>query len=133
MYVDLSAEDRLGFVELLHRRADYASSLLDSSDLEIGREFSFKDGFVAIVKRYNIKNGINFHVVKSRSNKFEVRYAMRDNKYGWKIMASVKKKTELWTIKKYTAAHTCVAASTALRQHGYSREEKPTEVIYVTR
>ncbi|KAH1129438.1 hypothetical protein J1N35_000816 [Gossypium stocksii] len=58
--VDLSVEDALEFVKLPHRRLDHASSSLDSGDLEVGKEFSSKDHFVAIVKRYNIRMGYTF-------------------------------------------------------------------------
>lgn len=56
-YVDLSTEDGLEFSKLPDKSSGHASYLLDSSDLEEGKEFSFKDGFVAAVKRYNIKKG----------------------------------------------------------------------------
>ncbi|KAK5838224.1 hypothetical protein PVK06_006951 [Gossypium arboreum] len=44
-----SEEDGLEFAEL-QRRSGHASSSLDSGDLEVGKEFSTKDGFVAAVK-----------------------------------------------------------------------------------
>ncbi|KAK5770834.1 hypothetical protein PVK06_046990 [Gossypium arboreum] len=72
--VDLSAENGLEFAKLLHRRPGHASSSLDSSDLEVRKEFSSKYGFVAAMKQYNIKNGVNFNIVKSQSDKFEVKY-----------------------------------------------------------
>lgn len=77
--VNLSVEDGMEFKELPHRRPVHASSSLDSGDLEVEKEFSTKDRFVAIMKRYNIRNGLNFHVVKSRSEKFEVKCVMRDS------------------------------------------------------
>lgn len=63
--VDLSIEDGLEYAELPHKRSGHASSLLDSRYLEVGKEFSTKYGFFAVVKQYNIKNVVNFHVVKS--------------------------------------------------------------------
>ncbi|KAK5825518.1 hypothetical protein PVK06_020360 [Gossypium arboreum] len=56
--VDLFVEDGLEFVELPHKRLGNASSSLDSGDLVVGKEFSTIDGFIVVVKRYNIKNGV---------------------------------------------------------------------------
>ncbi|KAK5835577.1 hypothetical protein PVK06_011269 [Gossypium arboreum] len=71
--VNLHAKYGLEFLELPHRRPKHASSLLNVDDLQVGMEFSLKDDFVAIVMRYNIKHGVNFHVTKSQSEKFEVK------------------------------------------------------------
>ncbi|KAK5794189.1 hypothetical protein PVK06_035400 [Gossypium arboreum] len=76
---DLSIKDALEFAKLPYRRLGHTSSLLDSGDLEVGKEFSSKDGFVVVGKQYNIKNWVNFHIVKSRSDKFEAKCAMEDN------------------------------------------------------
>ncbi|KAK5846172.1 hypothetical protein PVK06_002444 [Gossypium arboreum] len=100
--VNLSIDDGFEFVELPHRRPGHASFSLDSGDLRVGNEFSTKDGFLTIVKRYSLKNGVNFHMVKSRSKKFEAKWVMRDSRCTWKIMAYFKKKTRLWMIKKLT-------------------------------
>ncbi|KAK5775478.1 hypothetical protein PVK06_043373 [Gossypium arboreum] len=53
--VDLSVNDELEFTELPHRKPSHASSSLDSGDLEVGKEFSTKDGFLAVVNLYSIK------------------------------------------------------------------------------
>ncbi|KAH1121248.1 hypothetical protein J1N35_004408 [Gossypium stocksii] len=87
---------------LPYRRPSYRGASLGSGDLEVGREFSNKVNFLAALKRYNIKNGVNFHVVKSKSEKFNRKCAVRDNSYSWKIMASVRKKIRLWMNKKLT-------------------------------
>lgn len=57
--VDLLTNDELEFEELRHRRLG-SSSLLDSCDLEVGKEFFTKDGFIATMKEYNIKNRVDF-------------------------------------------------------------------------
>lgn len=62
---DLSAKGGLEFSKLPHRRLGHTSSSLDIDDLEVKKEFSSKDAFVVLVKRYNIKNKINFYIVKS--------------------------------------------------------------------
>ncbi|KAH1031326.1 hypothetical protein J1N35_043500 [Gossypium stocksii] len=49
--VDLSTEVGLEFVELPHKWSGHMSSSLDLGDLEVGKEFSTEDGFVAVVKR----------------------------------------------------------------------------------
>ena len=54
-------------------------------------------------------NGVNYHVDKSKSEKFEAKCAVQDGTCSWKIMASLRKKTGLWEIKKYKGPHTCVA------------------------
>ncbi|KAH1122900.1 hypothetical protein J1N35_006060 [Gossypium stocksii] len=64
-----NAEDALLFAELPHRRLDHESASLDSSDLEVGELFSSKDSFLAALKQYNIKNGVNFYMVKFESKK----------------------------------------------------------------
>ncbi|KAH1098368.1 hypothetical protein J1N35_015289 [Gossypium stocksii] len=78
--VNLSSEDGLEFAELPYKRLGHASSLLDFGDLEVGKEFFTKDGFITTVKRYNINNMINFHAVKSRFKKFEAKGAILDSR-----------------------------------------------------
>ncbi len=70
--VDLSADDVLEFLDLPHRRRDRTSSSLDSGELEVGKEFSSKDSFLGALKQQSIMNGVNYHVVKSKFEKFEV-------------------------------------------------------------
>ncbi|KAH1129485.1 hypothetical protein J1N35_000863 [Gossypium stocksii] len=112
--VDLSIDDGVEFAELPHRRSGQTISSLDSGDLEVGKEFSTEDGFIFIVKRYKIKNEVNFYMVKSRSDKFKVKCVIRDSRCAWKIMISIKKKTGLWTTKKFTAPYTYFVTGTAL-------------------
>ncbi|KAH1083127.1 hypothetical protein J1N35_022888 [Gossypium stocksii] len=69
--VNLSIDNALELANLPHRRPGHRSTSLDSGDLEVGREFSSKDGFLAVLKRYNVKNGVNFHIVKSKLEKFK--------------------------------------------------------------
>lgn len=63
--VDLSAENGLEFSELPHKSLGNVSFSLDAGDLQVGMDFSSKDAFVTTVKRYNIKHGVNFYIVKS--------------------------------------------------------------------
>ncbi|XP_052874711.1 uncharacterized protein LOC128280562 [Gossypium arboreum] len=107
--VDLSADYTLEFPDLPHRTHDYASSLLDSSEFEVGKEFSNKDSFLGALKQHSINNSVNYHVVKSKSNKFEAKCAVQDGSCSWKIYASLRKRTGLWEIKKYKGPHTCAA------------------------
>ncbi|KAK5785358.1 hypothetical protein PVK06_039933 [Gossypium arboreum] len=72
--MDLLEKDGLEFVKLPPRRPGHTSFLWDSSNLELEKEFSTKDGFVTAVKRYNIKNKVNFYVVKSQSGKFKTKF-----------------------------------------------------------
>ncbi|KAH1092263.1 hypothetical protein J1N35_019520 [Gossypium stocksii] len=109
--VDLDVEFGLEFPELTHRRLNYTSSSLNVDDLQVGNEFSSKDVFVAVVKWYNIKYGVNFHVTKSRSEKYEVKCAKMTVYVRKKIMSSVRKKTRFWIIKKYNVPYTYVVAS----------------------
>ncbi|KAK5835508.1 hypothetical protein PVK06_011199 [Gossypium arboreum] len=106
--VDFAAEGKLEFLELPHKRLGHASSLTTFSDLEVRIEFSFKDTLAAIVKWYNIKHGVNFHVTKSQVEKYKAKRAMYGTICLWKIMASVRKKSKFWVIRKYTAPHTYV-------------------------
>lgn len=55
------------------------SSSTKFDDLQVGM-FSSKDAIVVVVRRYNIKHGVNFHVTKSRVEKYEVNCAKRDNR-----------------------------------------------------
>ena len=107
--VDLSQDDVLEFPDLPHRRSDRTGSLLNSSELEVGKEFSSKDSFLGALKQHNIHHGVNYNVVKSKSDKFEAKCAVQDGIYSWKIMASLKKRTGLWEIKKYKGPHTYVS------------------------
>ena len=59
-------------------------------------------------------NGVNYNVVKSKSDKFEPKYTVQDGTCSWKIMALVRKKTWLWEIKKYKGPHTCVVGTVSL-------------------
>ncbi|KAH1073928.1 hypothetical protein J1N35_026256 [Gossypium stocksii] len=68
---DVSTEDTLEFVDLPHKRLGHINAFSDSGDLEVGRELFSKDDFLTPLKRYSIKNGVNFYVVKFKSEKFE--------------------------------------------------------------
>ncbi|PPR93297.1 hypothetical protein GOBAR_AA27376 [Gossypium barbadense] len=107
--VDLSADDALEFPNLPHRTCDHTSSLLDSSEFEVGKEFSNKDSFLGALKQHSINNSVNYHVVKSKSDKFKANCAVQDESCSWKIYASLRKMTGLWEIKKYKGLHTCTA------------------------
>ncbi|KAK5794826.1 hypothetical protein PVK06_036076 [Gossypium arboreum] len=100
----MSTDDALEFPNLPHRRRGPTSSSLDSGDLEVGKEFSNKDGSLNALKQYSIKNEVNYHVVKSKCKKLEAKCIVRDGTCSWKIMASVKKMTGLWNINKFTGA-----------------------------
>ncbi|XP_052886906.1 uncharacterized protein LOC128295383 [Gossypium arboreum] len=104
--VDISQDDALEFPDLPHRRRDCTSSSLNSGELEVGKEFSNKDSFLGTLKQHSIINGVNYNVVKSKSNKFEAKCAVQDGTCSWKIMASLRKKIGL---KKYKGPHTCAA------------------------
>ncbi|KAH1072936.1 hypothetical protein J1N35_025264 [Gossypium stocksii] len=58
--MDLSVENGLEFAKLPHRRLGHESSSLDSGDLKVGKEYSSKDGFFLIVKRYSTKNRFDY-------------------------------------------------------------------------
>ncbi|PPS16998.1 hypothetical protein GOBAR_AA03578 [Gossypium barbadense] len=77
--VDLFQDDALEFLDLPHRRCDRTSSSLDSGEIEVGREFSNKDSFLAALKQHNIMNGVNYNVVKFKSDKFEAKCAVQDD------------------------------------------------------
>ncbi|KAH1121867.1 hypothetical protein J1N35_005027 [Gossypium stocksii] len=98
--VDLSEDDALEFPDLPHRRRDRVSSSLDSGQLEVGNEFSNKDSFLSALKQHSIMNEVNYNVVKSKSNKFEAKCAVKDGTCSRKIMASLRKRIGLWEIKK---------------------------------
>ncbi|KAK5837915.1 hypothetical protein PVK06_006642 [Gossypium arboreum] len=107
--VDLSADDALEFPDLPHRTRDHTSSLLDSSEFEVGKEFSNKDSFLGALKQHSINNSVNYHVVKSKSDKFKAKCTVQDGSCSWKIYASLRKKTGFWEIKKYKGPHTYAA------------------------
>ncbi|KAH1031892.1 hypothetical protein J1N35_044066 [Gossypium stocksii] len=69
----LQPNDALEFPDLPHRRHDHTSSSLDSDDLKVGKEFSSKDSFLGVLKQYSIMNEVNYHVVKSKSEKFKAK------------------------------------------------------------
>ncbi|PPS02950.1 hypothetical protein GOBAR_AA17707 [Gossypium barbadense] len=92
--VDISAEDALEFSDLPHRT-----------------KFSIKYSFLGALKQQSINHGVNYNVVKSKSEKFEAKCVVQDGTYSWKIMASFRKKAGLWEIKKYKGPHTSVAVS----------------------
>ncbi|KAH1091652.1 hypothetical protein J1N35_018909 [Gossypium stocksii] len=117
--VDLSADDALEFPDLQHRRCDRTSSSLYWGELEVSKEFSNKDSFLGALKQHSITNGVNYNVVKSKSNKFEAKCAVQYGTCSWKIMASVRKKTGLWKRKKYKGPHTCVASTVSLGVYGF--------------
>lgn len=96
--VDLLADDVLEFSDILHKRRDCTSSSLDSSELEVDKEFFNKDSFLDALKEHDIINGVNYNIVKFKSEKFEAKCAVQDDTCLWKIMASVRKKTGLWEI-----------------------------------
>ncbi|PPS02230.1 hypothetical protein GOBAR_AA18423 [Gossypium barbadense] len=94
--VDLSTDDALEFPDLPHRTRNHTSSLLDSSEFEVGKGFSNKDSFLGALKQHSINNGVNYHVVKSKSDKFKAKCAVQDRSCSWKIYTSLRKKTRLY-------------------------------------
>lgn len=74
--VDLSADDALEFPDLPHRLRDRTSSGVDFGDLQVGNQFTNKDNFIGALKQHSIKNGVNYHVIKSKSDKFEAKCAV---------------------------------------------------------
>ncbi|KAH1047796.1 hypothetical protein J1N35_038580 [Gossypium stocksii] len=76
--VDLPTDDALEFLDLQHKRRDRTSSSLDSGELEVGKEFSSKDSFLGTLKQYSIMNEVNYHMVKSTSEKFKAKCAVQD-------------------------------------------------------
>ncbi|KAH1047205.1 hypothetical protein J1N35_037989 [Gossypium stocksii] len=86
---------------LPYKRRDHASSSLDSGELEVGKDFFNKDSFLGALKQHSIMNEVNYNVVKSKSDKFESKCAVKDGTCSWKIMSSLRKRTGLWEIKKY--------------------------------
>ena len=76
--VDLSADDALEFPDLPHRLRDRTSSVLDLGEFEVGNQLSNKDSFIGALKQHRINNGVNYHVVKSKADKFEAKCAVQD-------------------------------------------------------
>lgn len=109
--VDLSTDDALEFPDVPHRLRDRTSSGVYFGELEVGNQFTNKDSFIGALKQHSIKNGVNFHVIKSNSDKFEVKCAVQDGTCSWKIVTSLRKRTRLWEIKKYKGPHTCAAGT----------------------
>ncbi|XP_052486786.1 uncharacterized protein LOC128041238 [Gossypium raimondii] len=107
--VDLSADDALEFLNLPHQLRDRTSSVQDLGEFEIGNQFSNKDSFIGTLKQHSINNGVNYHVVKSKVDKFKAKCAVQDSTCSWKIYALLRKRIGLWEIKKYKGPHTCVA------------------------
>ncbi|KAK5811419.1 hypothetical protein PVK06_026750 [Gossypium arboreum] len=79
--VDLSADDALEFPDLPHRRRDRRSSSLDLSELEVGNDFSSKDSFLGALKQHSIMNGVNYNMVKSKSEKLKSKCAVQDGTF----------------------------------------------------
>ncbi|PPR80593.1 hypothetical protein GOBAR_AA40121 [Gossypium barbadense] len=77
--VDLSQDDAVEFPDLPHRRRDCTSSLLDLGELEVGKEFSNKDSFLGASKQHSIMNGVNYNMLKSKSDKFEAKCVVQDS------------------------------------------------------
>ncbi|KAK5776715.1 hypothetical protein PVK06_044677 [Gossypium arboreum] len=112
--VDLSQDNALEFPDVPYRRRDRISSSLDLGESEVGKEFSNKDSFLGAVKQHSIMNGVNYNMVKSKSDMFEAKCTVQDDTCSWKIMASLRKKIGLWEIKKYKGLYTCVAGTVSL-------------------
>ncbi|KAH1114667.1 hypothetical protein J1N35_008045 [Gossypium stocksii] len=71
--VDLSVDDALEFSNLPYKRLGHTSSSLNLGILEVGKDFSRKDGFLGALKQYNIMNGLNLNL---RSSRPSVQYDM---------------------------------------------------------
>ncbi|MBA0630676.1 hypothetical protein Godav_002747 [Gossypium davidsonii] len=84
-----------GNKKLPHRLRDCTSSGVDSGEFEVGNQFTNNDSFIGALKQHSIKNGVNNHVVKSKSDKFEVKCAVQAGTCSWKIYASLRKMTGL--------------------------------------
>ncbi|KAH1098398.1 hypothetical protein J1N35_015319 [Gossypium stocksii] len=110
--VNLSQDDALEFPDLPYRRCDHTSSALNSGELEVGKESSNKDSFLGALKQHSIMNGVNYNVVKSKPDKFEANCTVQYGTCSWKIMASLRKRTGLWEIKKYKDTDSSSLAST---------------------
>lgn len=68
----------LEFPELPHRKSSDAS-FTNFDNLQVEMEFSSKDAIIFVVKQHNIKNGFNFQVKKSWSNKYLVKHIKCDS------------------------------------------------------
>ncbi|KAH1091691.1 hypothetical protein J1N35_018948 [Gossypium stocksii] len=77
--------------------------------VEVGMRYSNKDAFLVALKWHSIKNSLSYYVTKSCFKKFETKCAIKDERCKWKIMASIRKKTMPWMVKKDPGPHTCVA------------------------
>ncbi|KAH1039172.1 hypothetical protein J1N35_040915 [Gossypium stocksii] len=78
--LDLSVEGNLKFSRLPHRTLNHASTVRDVRVLEVGMEYPNNDIFLATLKRYNIKNCVNYYVMKSRTEKFEGKCVTKDKR-----------------------------------------------------
>ncbi|KAK5811336.1 hypothetical protein PVK06_026665 [Gossypium arboreum] len=92
--IDLSIKGGFEFSWLSHRIPSHASTYRDVRVLEVGIEYPKKDVFLFALKRYNMKNSVNYYVTKSRSEKVEGKCTMKDKRCKWKIMTSYQKKIE---------------------------------------
>ncbi|KAK5775971.1 hypothetical protein PVK06_043927 [Gossypium arboreum] len=73
---DMDPPRELSLDDLPHKRRDHTSLSLDSSELEVSKEFSSKDSFLGALKQYSIINRVHYHVVKSKSVKFKAKCAV---------------------------------------------------------
>ncbi|KAK5794758.1 hypothetical protein PVK06_036000 [Gossypium arboreum] len=76
--VEGGSDEEKEFPDLPHRKRDRTSSLLDSGELEVGKEFSNKDSFLGALKQHSIMNSVNYNMVKSKSDKFEAKCVVQD-------------------------------------------------------
>ncbi|PPR83821.1 hypothetical protein GOBAR_AA36892 [Gossypium barbadense] len=107
--VDPSVEDQLKFAELPHRRSGHAIYSLDLGDLEVGKKFSTKDGFVVIVKRYNIKNRsqqmievFSIKVDETCFSQLDI-YVISDRGLG--ILVAIERQGSLWDCTHHRYEH----------------------------
>lgn len=80
---------------LSHRIPDHVSTLRDVQVLEVGMEYPRKYAFLAVLEWYSFKSDMNYHVTKSHFEKFDENCTIRDERYNWKIIASLWKKIGL--------------------------------------
>ncbi|KAH1098400.1 hypothetical protein J1N35_015321 [Gossypium stocksii] len=92
---------------------DRTGSSLDSSELEVGKEFSNEDSFLGALKQHSINHRVNYNVVKSKSERFEAKCVVKDG-VSQVILRWIQGSLWDWTHHRYYLRH---VASNYFRQY----------------
>ncbi|XP_057740773.1 uncharacterized protein LOC130957933, partial [Arachis stenosperma] len=81
------------------------------TEFQVGQQFQDKDEALLSVKTYSIRRGVQYKVVESDHRRYVGKCSEFGNGCTWLIRLSLRKRKDIWEVKRYNGPHTCLATS----------------------